>query len=203
MYTVFINDKPLLIIKPDHCKELTDEQLEIKYDSDNSIKKAVGLLENNSNVSLVYLTSFTPEKTFELFKSQYTLIEAAGGIVQNSRSQLLFIFRNGKWDLPKGKMESGETPKESALREVEEECGIANLKIVKPITTTFHTYNLKGKQILKSTYWFEMIGESDKLVPQNEEGITEVKWLNKQQVNEALKNTYLSIREVVSKLYER
>ncbi len=136
------------------------------------------------------------------FSLSFKVIEAAGGLVKNKKSEYLFIFRNGKWDLPKGKIEKKEGIKEAAMREVEEECGIGKLKIVKELESTYHTYELEGKSILKRTYWFEMICEDEsKLVPQTEEGITEVKWLSKNDLKQVFDNTYESIREVLKNVH--
>jgi 8-oxo-dGTP pyrophosphatase MutT (NUDIX family) len=108
------------------------------------------------------------------------------------------IYRNGKWDLPKGKLEKGETPEIAALREVQEECGLSNLKIKGKLSPTYHTYIEKGQPILKKTWWYEMIGDDRrKLKPQTEEGITQVAWLDDIGVYNALKNTYASIVDVV------
>lgn len=136
------------------------------------------------------------------FSSAFKVIEAAGGLVKNTKGEYLFIFRNGKWDLPKGKIEKGESVKDAAIREVEEECGIGKLKIVKELESTYHTYELDGKSILKHTYWFEMFCEDEsRLVPQAEEGITEVKWLSKNDLQQVCDNTYESIKEVLKNVH--
>ncbi|MBC8510392.1 MAG: NUDIX domain-containing protein, partial [Cryomorphaceae bacterium] len=93
---------------------------------------------------------------WEIFCADYSLIEAAGGLVYNDECQLLMIFRNNKWDLPKGKLEQNENIKECAIREVQEECGILGLSILNTLQDTYHTYEINGKKILKRTYWFAM-----------------------------------------------
>jgi len=134
---------------------------------------------------------------WEIFCADYFLIEAAGGLVYNLNNQLLMIFRNGKWDLPKGKLEIGENIRECAIREVKEESGINNLTIIKKITDTYHTYELKGKPILKRTYWHMMISDFDgKLVAQIEEGITKVEWVNEENIAKKLENSYGNIKEL-------
>lgn len=137
------------------------------------------------------------EKEWKLFCAKHLLIEAAGGLVRNSKGETLFIFRNGKWDLPKGKIETGEDTREAAMREVEEECGIGGLKIIRPLSETYHTYELKGRQVLKRTSWFEMHSNDQKMKPQLEEGITEVKWIPEKETSGVLSNTYPSIIEVI------
>lgn len=130
-------------------------------------------------------------------KSFFKIIEAAGGIVQKDH-QLLLIFRLLKWDLPKGKMEAGEQPATTAVREVEEECGLKT-KIVKKIGETWHTYELKGKQILKCTHWYLMKSTSEQApVPQAEEAIEQVKWIDKEEAEKLLKsNSYASILDIL------
>lgn len=135
------------------------------------------------------------------FSLRYKVIEAAGGLVKNKNGEYLFIFRNGKWDLPKGKLEKKETIKDAAIREVEEECGVGKLKIVKELESTYHIYQIEGKSILKRTYWFDMIcGDESKLIPQTEEGITEVKWISKNKLEEVYSNTFESIKEVLKSI---
>jgi len=126
------------------------------------------------------------------------MIEAAGGLVSNKNGDILMIFRNGKWDLPKGKLEEEENKKQCAKREVEEECGIVGLDIIEKLIETYHTYNLSGKKILKRTYWYKMKTNFDgELVPQIEEGITKVSWVSKDQISEKLKNSYGNISDVL------
>ena len=132
------------------------------------------------------------------FSANYLLVEAAGGLVQNEQGHWLFIYRNGVWDLPKGKLEKGERIEECAVREVAEECGIEEPIIVRPLSTTYHTYTLKGKRILKPTYWFLMkSADSSELAPQTEEGITEVKWVSTEDALELATDSFGSIKEVV------
>jgi ADP-ribose pyrophosphatase YjhB (NUDIX family) len=126
----------------------------------------------------------------------FTRIEAAGGIVRNPQEEYLFIKRLGVWDLPKGKLHKKEALQDGALREVTEETGLTNLTIAKQLPSTFHIYtDRKGREILKETYWFEMMCNKDqKLVPQLEEDITEVKWFSAGELNIPLHNTYASLR---------
>ena len=126
------------------------------------------------------------------------MIEAAGGLVFNKEEQILMIFRNGKWDLPKGKLEEGENKKQCAIREVEEECSIVGLDITEKIIETYHTYSLKGEEILKRTYWYKMRTDFDgELSPQIEEGITKVSWVSKDKISEKLTNSYGNISDVL------
>ena len=130
------------------------------------------------------------------------MVEAAGGLVFNQDDQILMIFRNGKWDLPKGKLEEGENKKQCAIREVEEECGIVGLDITEKLLETYHTYNLSGKKILKRTYWYKMNTDFDgELVPQIKEGITKVSWIDKNQASGKLKNSYGNISDVINRMF--
>jgi len=135
---------------------------------------------------------------WEIFCANYCLIEASGGVVYNEENQLLMIFRDNKWDLPKGKLEHNENIKECAIREVQEECGISGLSIVNTLQDTYHTYETNGKKILKRTYWFSMNTDfKGSLTPQNEEGITLAIWVDKEQIAEKLNNSFGNIKELL------
>ena len=141
------------------------------------------------------------ELNWESFKSNYQLVEAAGGLVRNPSGEILFIHRNGMWDLPKGKLEEEESIENCAVREVAEECGIEEPTILRPLRTTYHTYQLKGKRILKPTYWFLMKSSDESLlIPQTEEGITEVKWVSEKDATHLLTRSFGSIRDVVGEV---
>ena len=135
---------------------------------------------------------------WENFCAGYKLIKAAGGIVYNDDNQLLMIFRNGKWDLPKGKLKEDEDIKACAVREVEEECGIRGLHITRQLIDTYHTYELDGDKILKHSYWFEMkTNFKGNLVPQTEEGITKAVWVDKKDIAKNLENSFANINELL------
>lgn len=130
------------------------------------------------------------------------MIEAAGGLVSNKNGDILMIFRNGKWDLPKGKLEIGESVEACAIREVEEECGIVGLDIIEKLLETYHTYNLSGKKILKRTYWYKMKTDFDgELIPQIEEEITKVSWVDKDKISKKLKNSFSNISDVINRKF--
>ncbi|MEO8884604.1 MAG: NUDIX domain-containing protein [Mucilaginibacter sp.] len=130
------------------------------------------------------------------------LIEAAGGIVKNTAGAYLFIYRNDKWDLPKGKIEKGEKTKEAAVREVEEECGIKVSQLGTKICKTYHAYISREEVVLKKTHWYKMKSRGqEKLKPQKEEGITDVRWFKKKNVDTIIANTFPSIMDVLVKTY--
>lgn len=127
----------------------------------------------------------------------YLEVTAAGGLVTNAKGEYLLIRRSGLWDLPKGHQDEGEALEDTALREVEEETGLKGLRLGSYICTTDHCYERDGKWHLKHSWWYHMTCETDqKLVPQTEEGITEVKWVNKQELASCLLQTYSTIIEV-------
>lgn len=130
---------------------------------------------------------------------KFTILQAAGGIVKNESGALLFIERLGKWDLPKGKIEKGESVEEGARREVIEECNIVPVLDAK-LGETWHTYEFKGKHILKLTHWYAMHctnEEAQKVKPQAEEDITQVCWFTPKEVTDTIdQNTYRSIKEI-------
>jgi ADP-ribose pyrophosphatase YjhB (NUDIX family) len=132
-------------------------------------------------------------------------IIAAGGLVTNTDENILMIFRRGKWDLPKGKLDKGETIEECAVREVEEETGLKNIILGDFLLVTEHQYfdQWIKEDVLKKSHWYKMnITDEQKLVPQTEEDITEIKWVNKDELAKCLLNTYPSIIEVINKYLE-
>lgn len=137
------------------------------------------------------------EEEWGAFRSNYKFVLAAGGVVTDERGRLLVIRRLGKWDLPKGKVDEGEAIEAAAIREVQEECGLKQLSIIKPMPSTWHTYERKGKQHLKRTDWFLMRGSStERLVPQQEEDIEEVRWVAADELPGIKDDTYPSLMPV-------
>ncbi len=127
-------------------------------------------------------------------------ITAAGGLVTNDQQELLMIFRRGKWDLPKGKLDEGESIEACAVREVEEETGLTSLELGNKIGITYHTYQENNITILKETHWFAMQAKGEQtLVPQTEEDITRIGWINRSELPEKLNNTYDNILEIIEK----
>ncbi|MGE5424346.1 MAG: NUDIX hydrolase [Syntrophothermus sp.] len=142
------------------------------------------------------------EKLFRSFAAGFTYVEAAGGRVINEKGELLMIFRYGKWDLPKGKLnkkgEGEESPVEAAVREVKEETGLTEVVPGAELPSTYHIFSHRENRILKRTYWFEMTAKSDQsLSPQTEEDISIAKWMNREERLEAMKNTYASLMELL------
>ncbi|WP_379021202.1 NUDIX hydrolase [Parapedobacter deserti] len=139
-----------------------------------------------------------PKDIFSSIKKQVKVIKAAGGLVKNGDGNYLFIYRLGKWDLPKGKIDAGESMKQAAVREVEEECGIKVDYLGTKLMTSYHVYVMKGELVLKKTNWYEMaVNKVPKLKPQLEEDITEAAWLSKGKFNKVRKNTYPLIADIL------
>lgn len=152
-----------------------------------------------SDKSTLRIQGPEPARLFRLFSTFFECVPAAGGIVENTRGHWLFIFRKGRWDLPKGTAEPGESPENTALREVKEECGIRQVAIKYPLPATYHIYPLtpSGQWALKKTKWF-MMGTQfpGELRPQREEGITRLVWKDPEQLGEVFDNTYENIKEL-------
>ncbi len=144
------------------------------------------------------LISKRPKELFQSIKKKLTIIKAAGGLVENANGEFLFIFRNKKWDLPKGKVEKEEKIKTAAVREVEEECGVKIERRDERLCKTYHVYELGNKLILKRTSWYKMwVKGAPKLVPQKDEGITSAVWVNPLGIQGKIKNTYPLILDVL------
>jgi 8-oxo-dGTP pyrophosphatase MutT (NUDIX family) len=131
------------------------------------------------------------------------LIKAAGGLVLNEKQEILMIFRRGKWDLPKGKLDDGETIEACAVREVKEETGLTKLDLGPLITITHHTYfdTWLKEEVMKETHWFQMYADTNQsLIPQSSEDIETIEWVAPKNLAEKLMNSYDTIVEVVRKL---
>lgn len=190
MYKVFVNDCPIILT--DNKKNAIKFNL-LQFESIQVDEIVAQIFQQK--IEGISLLCENLEVCWEEFQSYFKSQKAAGGKVLNANNEVLFIYRFNKWDLPKGKLEKGESISSCAIREVEEECGITNLHIIKSLETTYHIYQEKGKTILKTTYWFLMytdyVGE---LIPQSEEGIEKVVFKNEDEVKLAQENTYENIK---------
>ncbi|WP_411895956.1 NUDIX hydrolase [Winogradskyella sp. A2] len=193
MYTVYVGNKPII---------LTTE-IEHETDFKSFLLKSVNIGKviktlNSTNLKGVHLVHKNPDKLLPSFLKLLPNVVAGGGKVYNANNEILFIYRNNKWDLPKGKIEGKESIRETAIREVEEETGVEALKITKELATTYHIFKRNGRHKIKITYWFEMKTKfNGKLFPQEKEGITKVKWLNDDDSQKALRNSYANIKILV------
>ena len=193
MLQVFYKEKAIII--SDKKSDLKDSILiDIKLLEDLDLVK----LLSKKKVNSIGIKSKKSEKVINIIKKKFPEIIAAGGKVYNDAAEVLFIYRDKKWDLPKGKVEKKENISQTALREVTEETGIKNLSITKPLEKTYHIFKRNNKYFLKTTYWFEMKTKFDgKLYPQEKEGITKVEWLDEKAAQKALENSYANIKLLV------
>ena len=198
MIKIFFPEKIIYLIKDKRkYTEKKNAVLQI-IDSSAEMRKTYDELISKKNIKEIYFFNEDEEQLFAYFSKLFKVIDAAGGLVKNINNEWLFIFRHNKWDLPKGKLEKNESITEAAIREVEEECGIAGLSIVKQLPATYHIYFLENKAVLKRTYWFEMnCTDQSPLVPQLDEGITDVRWFSKNDLKNVVQNTYESVRDVL------
>ncbi|WP_053975704.1 NUDIX hydrolase [Mangrovimonas xylaniphaga] len=193
MYQVFVNDKPIILTS------VVSEETNFKnYLLDTvNISKVIKEL-NTTSLEEVRLIHKNPDKLLKKFLKKLPNVVAGGGKVINHREEVLFIYRNNKWDLPKGKVEGKESIEETSLREVEEETGVQGLEITRALDITYHIFKRNGKHKIKITHWFEMKTVFEgKLEPQENEGITKVKWLNEAQQIKAMNNSYANIKILI------
>jgi len=197
MYRIFINDSELILRSFKSNLEVAEQSEIQSYSGAACIKKAIVKVNKGIYKSLI-LQGQDIESMWRDFCSNYQLIEAAGGVVVNSKREILWILRNGKWDLPKGKVESGEKVQDAAVREVEEECAVRGINRGALLGVTYHTYSYKSEAILKKTYWYAMTCSLKQVLkPQLDEGITEVVWADKTKHLSCVSNTYASIVELL------
>lgn len=196
MYKVFIDNTALFIT----TEAPTDKENSVIIYSDDirSIREAVfAWTDKIKNYDPVYLVTSKPDSAFAKMFEAFEYIEAAGGIVKKE-DRFLFIKRHGYWDIPKGKLDTGESSDIGAIREIEEECGITNPTVDHLICTTYHTYKLKGKPKIKKTYWYALNYLGDETpIAQAEEGITKVKWFKAEDLFKVADNTFASILDVL------
>jgi len=199
MYKVFFKDRAIFL--GDKAESMNFRCMVYLWTEGDSLEGIVSDFDQDENKSALFFAAEDVEALFSEFKSQFKYIEAAGGLVFNQQDEILAIHRLGKWDLPKGKVEDGETITEAALREVEEECGINNLKLSDELESTYHTYWMNNKWMLKRSYWFKMnYSDNETLVPQTEEDIEKACWIPSKQLEEFKANTYASILEVIKEI---
>lgn len=192
-HSVCITNQPLKTLNVD------DKQI-IECDKNNFLQiPFLSLLEEKPNKKsiIVYVADIDASIVFLHVIKSYVFVQAAGGLVRNHNNQLLFIFRNRKWDLPKGHREVGEEIDQTALREVREECGLNDLEIVSQLGITYHTYYMNGRHELKETHWYNMKTSEMELIAQKEEGIEKAEWIGKDKIDEVVKDCFLSLRDLL------
>jgi 8-oxo-dGTP pyrophosphatase MutT (NUDIX family) len=198
---IYFSDKPLFL-----CDALNTEINGYRHHDDAVFidefsAPAVNSMIHEMRQEKVHAGIFLHQPLEELRKAfwkKFILIQAGGGLVKNEKGEILFMLRRGKWDLPKGKLDEGETLEACAVREVREETGLQDIHLAGPLLVTWHTYDESGKHILKETHWFRMTTHSDQaMLPQQEEQITELRWMEKKDLPLVLSNTFPSIVDVL------
>jgi len=198
---IYFNDKPLFL-----CDEMTPEIREYAHHDDAVMiddfsHPAVNSMIHEMRQPKVHAGIFVHKDLEELRKAfwkKFLLVKAGGGLVRNGEEKYLFMFRRGIWDLPKGKLDPGETIEHCAIREVMEETGIEGVILEGRLLITYHTYDESGKHILKETHWFRMQAPAPgELTPQLEEQITELRWVDADGMKVLLRNTFPSIKDVI------
>lgn len=203
---VYFDDKPLFLCdKIDEVIEPFihhDDAIFIDELNSHTIKTIIHEMQQSQVHAGVFFHSDLDALKQAFFK-KFTLVTAAGGLVQNEKKEYLLIFRRGKWDLPKGKLDKGEKLEDCAIREVEEETGLKEVKLIKPLCVTYHTYHEGARFILKDSHWYIMkVKGSQQLVPQTEEDIHEIRWVKKEGLSEYIKISYPSVADVLRSVAE-
>lgn len=219
---IFVNDKPLDLLSYEELdpkktfeqvfSDLEEIPADIDWEEDvlfhepsqDVIIRLLYLMRTRKMRNLDSVTLVTKDKKAlkDFVKSRFLIIKAAGGIV-TKKEKILMIFRLGKWDFPKGKLDKGESPEECAIREVEEECNI-KVRLGAHLYNTWHTYTQNRKSILKKTYWYAMESVNDSgMKPQAEEGIVDISWFAEQEAKTALINSYPSMRYLFKQFLKR
>lgn len=195
MYKVFVNDKPLFLTN--QIQKETDFQLFL-LDSVDIKQLIIKIFKNKVDKAFLYHPD--EKEILKKLKAKIPVEKAGGGLVFNDKNEVLFIYRNKKWDLPKGGIEKGEEIEDTALREVEEETGVKNLKIKRKLSKTYHIFKRNGRYKLKITHWFEMkTSFSGKMTGQLEEGIEKVEWVKPENIASCLNNSYENIKLLFEK----
>ena len=195
-YRIYINEKVILLTESEPKKKENYEKIDAAVFDLKIIYTWIAARKNK----LYYVLCSDAKAFLKAIGKSVTRIEAAGGLVKNENGDYLFIYRNDKWDLPKGKIEKGERVKIAAVREVEEECGIKVGSIDEKICKTYHVYIMRGELVLKKTHWFKMRCNGQyTLKPQKEEGIWDARWFKKDHIEPIIANTFPSIMDVLVK----
>ncbi|NNM15579.1 MAG: NUDIX domain-containing protein [Bacteroidia bacterium] len=200
MYKVFINNRPLYLLTKQKAGDsrITKDNSAL-FVNKRTILNAINKLNDADGPAEFYLYCDSEKEVSKQFKKDFKYIKAAGGIVENNKQELLLIYRNKYWDLPKGKLEKGERKKEGALREVIEECGLKSCQIVSKLPSSYHMYQTKNKWVLKKTFWYKMHSTQVELTPQLEEGIEIAGWYSKE---DALKKSDEKMFESLKELLQ-
>jgi 8-oxo-dGTP pyrophosphatase MutT (NUDIX family) len=202
MYTkIYFNDKPLFL-----CNEIDeiiqpyvhhDDAVFIDELNSHTIKTMIHEMQQPAVHAGVFFYPDLGELKKDFFK-KFTPVQAAGGLVLNEKKEMLLIFRRGKWDMPKGKLDKGEKLEDCAIREVEEETGLKKVELISPLTITYHTYHEGTKFILKESHWYTMKVKGEQILsPQTEEDILALRWVNMNDLDKYSSDCFPSITDVL------
>jgi 8-oxo-dGTP pyrophosphatase MutT (NUDIX family) len=197
MYKVFFNNRAAFLTD-DFSRNFRERYgLFYKFKEIEDLEAILDLYSNITKIDSLIIFHYDVDELQKAFKSCFIPLDAAGGIVRNSKGEYLFIYRRGKWDLPKGKVDFGETYQNAALREVSEETGLKNINLVRPLMSTYHTYPYKDGRALKKTYWFDMeFTGNETPIPQEEEDIEEVRWFKPKELEIPFSNTFDLVKDL-------
>lgn len=200
MQNIFIHEKPVIIcdqVTENIRSQISSEQLILMQEPDTKNMDALlHTLEDNAIHGYVWQSSH-PESILSELMRHYEHWQAAGGLIVNERGEVLLMFRRGKWDLPKGKMDANETPEMTAIREVKEETGLHHIHIESKLTDTWHAYRLFEKDIMKQTHWYKMQFSGTELtIPQIEEDILDIQWIKPENIEKYLRYSYPNLKSV-------
>ena len=198
-YEVHIDRKVFIIGEPPEFGALPLNWLAFRVDGPEEMARLVDILAGTPQLSGAHAFGTDVEELWQWFQQGYHFVQAAGGAVSDEQGRLLAIHRLGRWDLPKGKVEPGESIEHAALREVREECGLTDLRLLAPLCHTWHTYERNSRMHLKRTDWFLMNGDAtEPLTAQAEEDIDAARWMDAAGIQELRADTYPSLQRVLN-----
>ncbi|MCS6930226.1 MAG: NUDIX domain-containing protein [Saprospiraceae bacterium] len=202
-YKLYANDTTIFLGTPESLAELgllPDKDVHVApyLGKKKQIKQFLDWLDKSAPLRVLALYGENAEQLWADFSACFTLVEAAGGLVTNAKGQLLVLFRRGRWDLPKGKIDPGETPEQAALREVREETGLTHLELGPFVGYTWHIYRQGSERFLKRTAWYRMHTSTTHTTPQIEEDIEAIRWVNPEKWLEEEQNIYPNLREIIA-----
>jgi 8-oxo-dGTP pyrophosphatase MutT (NUDIX family) len=204
-YALYFNRKAILFNNLQGIQPQANILHQLEGSTENTLVEAIQTLKASEDEGFrIFLPDLSLDEGIKLLKNNFKFLIAAGGVVLSPTKEILAIYRLGCWDLPKGKVEPEENIEDAAEREIIEETGISSINNRAFLTKTYHSYELKGKTIIKETWWFSFNSkDSSKLIPQTEEDITEAKWISLKEIEIILNNTYPSIEDVIHEYLQK
>lgn len=204
MYKIYINETPIWLTEKEQAKALgqsVGNHLIARYAGKaKTLLNYADMLEKGGDFDSIILYSDDLQQLYDDFFNHYLIVEASGGLVFNEKEELLMIFRRGHWDLPKGKIEAGESIEVAAVREVEEETGIHSVQLDRFFQKTYHFYRTReNMRAIKLTHWFLMKAPQQMLTPQTEEDIELAQWSDLNQFDQFAKPIYGNIFDLIKR----